>query len=49
MRIVSEAGVCAYAEFAEIIATAAAIASADLIRWFREMFCLMGMNGFRSG
>jgi hypothetical protein len=46
MRIVSEAGVCACAEFTAMIAVIAAIPSADLIRWFMEMFCLMRMNGF---
>src|SRR3954467_15133941 len=48
MRIVSAAGVCAFAEFAEMIAAAAAIPSADLIRWLMKLFCLMGLKKFNQ-
>src|SRR6478672_2587658 len=46
MRIVSEAGVCALTVVAEMIAAAAAIPSADLIRWLMKMFCLMELKEF---
>ena len=48
MRIVSAAGVCAFAEFNEMIAAAAAIPSADLIRWLMKLFCLMELKEFNQ-
>src|SRR6478672_10125509 len=47
MRIVSDTGVCAYAELAEMIA-AAAIPSADLIRWLMKLFYLMELKVFNQ-
>src|SRR4051812_21493813 len=48
MRIVSEAGVCAFTVVAETIAAAAAIPSADLIRWLMKLFFLMELKEFNQ-
>jgi hypothetical protein len=47
MRTVSEAGVWAIAELAEMIAVAATMLS-DLIRWLMNLFCLMKLRAFNQ-
>jgi hypothetical protein len=49
MRIVSEDGVCAFTVVAETIAAAAAMTSADLIRWLMGIVLPDGIEGVQSG